>query len=80
MSRTKPNPITQAQARDTGQAGGQGQAAWGLNFTSTLNQNVKQVIHLLARGTIFLWAKDQKKMKTYNREPQPDSEHRPSRL
>lgn len=38
-----------------------GEAAQGL--TSTLNKNVKQVIHLLARGTIFLWEKNRKKRK-----------------
>lgn len=74
VSRTKPNPITQAQAGDTGAGRRAGEAARGLNFTSTLNQNVKQVIHLLARGTILLWAKDQKNMKTYDRKPRPGSE------
>lgn len=33
----------------------------GPAFTSALNQDVKQVIHLLARGSIFLWDKNRKK-------------------
>lgn len=48
---------TKPRLETLGQTGGQGEAVWGLDFTSTLNQNVKQIIHLLARGTIFLWGK-----------------------
>lgn len=48
-----------------------------LGFTSTLNENVKQIIHLLARGTIFL-GNENRKNKPCNRSP--SSSHRPSSL
>lgn len=46
----------------------------GSGFTSTLNENVKQIVHLLARGPIFLCNKNRRKT-SCNRSP--SSGHRP---